>query len=152
MRHRKLNEEQPGRPKQLSYYILDLMVEFILTHLRKSLPIDLYQLAIGIIHRVICYQKKFRLDAATEFSWKELWHCLIALLKFILNHETDLCKQAATFLLINQIVNIFNIFITFGDTFLHSDRDYDDLYYEIIRMHTTFENIYSLSKCIDHTG
>ena len=44
-----------------------------------------------------------------------------------------------------QVVNIFNLFITYGDTFLSSPSSYDELYYEVMRMHLVFENLYSLS-------
>jgi len=43
-----------------------------------------------------------------------------------------------------QIVNIFNLFITYGDTFLPNPNSYDELYYEIIRMHQVFDNLYSM--------
>lgn len=45
-----------------------------------------------------------------------------------------------------QIVNIFNLFITYGDMLLPSPSSYDELYYEIIRMHTVFDNIYVFGK------
>ena len=45
-----------------------------------------------------------------------------------------------------QVVNIFNLFITYGDTFLPSPSSYDELYYEIVRMHQVFENLYSMGK------
>lgn len=45
-----------------------------------------------------------------------------------------------------QIVNIFNLFITYGDMLLPSPSAYDELYYEIIRMHTVFDSIYVLCK------
>lgn len=45
-----------------------------------------------------------------------------------------------------QIVNVFNLFITYGDTFLPNPNSYDELYYEIIRMHQTFGNLYSMGE------
>lgn len=45
-----------------------------------------------------------------------------------------------------QVVNIFNLFITYGDTFLHSPASYDELYYEIIRMHKVFDNVYAMGN------
>ena len=41
---------------------------------------------------------------------------------------------------------MFNLFITYGDTFLPNPHVYDELYYELIRMHNVFENLYSLGK------
>ena len=43
-------------------------------------------------------------------------------------------------------MNIFNLFITYGDTFLPSPNSYDQLYYEVIRMHQVFDNLYSMGK------
>lgn len=45
-----------------------------------------------------------------------------------------------------QIVNLFNMFITYGDTFLPTPSSYDELYYEIIRMHQSFDNLHSMGK------
>ena len=44
------------------------------------------------------------------------------------------------------MVNIFNLFITYGDTFLPNANSYDELYYEIIRVHQVFDNLYSMSE------
>ena len=47
-----------------------------------------------------------------------------------------------------QVVNIFNLFITYGDTFLPNPNSYDELYYEIVRMHQVFDNLYSMGKSL----
>ena len=38
-------------------------------------------------------------------------------------------------------MNILNLFITYGDTFLSSPSSYDELFYEIIRMRLIFTNL-----------
>ena len=43
------------------------------------------------------------------------------------------------------MVTIFNVFITYGDTFLPSASSYDELYYELVRCHQTFDNLYSMA-------
>ncbi len=43
-----------------------------------------------------------------------------------------------------QVVNLFNMFITYGDTFLPTSNSYDELYYEIVRMHQVFDNLYCM--------
>lgn len=45
-----------------------------------------------------------------------------------------------------QIITIFNLFITYGDAFLVSATTYDELYYEIIRMHAIFDDLHSLGE------
>ena len=146
MRHRKLMESRINASRPLSYAVFDLMVEFILTHMRKNLLLDLYLRSIGVIHRLLCYQKKCNIRV--DYTWKQLWSALISLLKFIINNEADLVKKCNIFTLALQVVNIFNLFITFGDTFLPSPQTYDDLYYEIIRMHSIFDQLYSMSKSL----
>ena len=49
----------------------------------------------------------------------------------------------------SQVVNIFNLFITYGDTFLPNPNSYDELYYEIVRMHQVFDNLYSMGSSLD---
>lgn len=47
-----------------------------------------------------------------------------------------------------QIVNIFNVFITFGDNFLSTPASYDQLYYELIRMHLVFDELFDLGMIL----
>ncbi|KAA0184059.1 hypothetical protein HAZT_HAZT000727 [Hyalella azteca] len=120
----------------------DLLVEFTMSHMLKKLPVEQFMQCVGIVHRLLCYQK--RNAVRLPYAWKELWTALIALTKFIVANETQLVKRHNIFQLAYQIVNIFNLFITYGDTFLSSASCYDELYYEIMRMHIVFENLYSL--------
>uniref|UniRef100_A0A673HMA3 UPF0668 protein C10orf76 homolog n=1 Tax=Sinocyclocheilus rhinocerous TaxID=307959 RepID=A0A673HMA3_9TELE len=120
----------------------NLMVEFIITHMMKEFPMDLYVRCVQIIHKLICYQKKCRIRM--HYTWRELWSALINLLKFLLSNETILLVKHNIFQLALQVVNLFNMFITYGDTFLPTPSSYDELYYEIIRMHQVFENLYCM--------
>uniref|UniRef100_A0A8C1BUL8 Armadillo like helical domain containing 3 n=1 Tax=Cyprinus carpio carpio TaxID=630221 RepID=A0A8C1BUL8_CYPCA len=142
MRHRKKAADKniPSRP--LVCAVLDLMVEFIITHMMKEFPMDLYVRCIQIIHKLICYQKKCRVRM--HYTWRELWSALINLLKFLLSNETILLAKHNIFQLALQVVNLFNMFITYGDTFLPTPSSYDELYYEIIRMHQVFDNLYCM--------
>ncbi|XP_046658761.1 armadillo-like helical domain-containing protein 3 [Homalodisca vitripennis] len=139
MRHRKFVAERGSQP--LANTLMDLLVEFIMSHMMKKLSLELYLQCVGVVHRVLCYQKRCRVRLM--YQWKELWTALITLLKFILANENHLAKKMNIFLLGLQVVNIFNLFITYGDTFLPSPSSYDELYYELIRMHQVFDNIYS---------
>eukprot|EP00794_Sanderia_malayensis_P005630 gene5630-6326_t len=140
--HRQSSVVNPTS-KPLASVLLDLMVEFIITHMMKSFPFDLYKQSVGIIHRLLCYQKRCRIRL--PFSWKELWSSLMNLLKFILSNESTLVPLCNIFDLALRIVNIFNVFITYGDTFLPTPTSYDDLYYEIIRVHQIFDNLYLMA-------
>uniref|UniRef100_A0A672KZ17 UPF0668 protein C10orf76 homolog n=1 Tax=Sinocyclocheilus grahami TaxID=75366 RepID=A0A672KZ17_SINGR len=95
-----------------------------------------------IIHKLICYQKKCRVRV--HYTWRDFWSALINLLKFLLSNETILLAKHNIFQLALQVVNLFNMFITYGDTFLPTPSSYDELYYEIIRMHQVFDNLYCM--------
>ncbi|XP_073451465.1 armadillo-like helical domain-containing protein 3 [Aquarana catesbeiana] len=142
MRHRKkpADKNVPSRP--LVCTVLDLMVEFIITHMMKEFPMDLYIRCIQIIHKLLCYQKKCRVRL--QYTWRELWSALINLLKFLMSYETALLAKHNIFTLALMVINLFNMFITYGDTFLPTPGSYDELYYEIIRMHQIFDNLYSM--------
>uniref|UniRef100_W5KR15 Armadillo like helical domain containing 3 n=1 Tax=Astyanax mexicanus TaxID=7994 RepID=W5KR15_ASTMX len=121
MRHRKkaADKNVPCRP--LVCAVLDLMVEFIVTHMMKEFPMDLYTRCVQIIHKLICYQKKCRIRL--QYTWRELWSGIVLILisvhKFIFN-------------------------CAFLYTFLPTPSSYDELYYEIVRMHQVFENLYCM--------
>uniref|UniRef100_A0AAQ5XGK5 Armadillo-like helical domain-containing protein n=1 Tax=Amphiprion ocellaris TaxID=80972 RepID=A0AAQ5XGK5_AMPOC len=91
MRHRKkaVDKNIPSRP--LVCAVLDLMVEFIVTHMMKDFPMDLYLRCVQIIHKLLCYQKKCRIRL--HYTWRELWSALINLLKFLLSNETTLLAK-----------------------------------------------------------
>uniref|UniRef100_A0A3B4ATV9 Armadillo-like helical domain-containing protein n=1 Tax=Periophthalmus magnuspinnatus TaxID=409849 RepID=A0A3B4ATV9_9GOBI len=120
----------------------NLMVEFIVTHMMKDFPMDLYLRCVQIIHKLLCYQKKCRIRL--HYTWRELWSALINLLKFLLSNETTLLAKHNIFQLALLVVNLFNMFITYGDTFLPTSNSYDELYYEIVRMHQVFDNLYCM--------
>uniref|UniRef100_A0A674NR89 Armadillo like helical domain containing 3 n=1 Tax=Takifugu rubripes TaxID=31033 RepID=A0A674NR89_TAKRU len=120
----------------------NLMVEFIVTHMMKDFPMDLYLRCVQIIHKLLCYQKKCRIRL--HYTWRELWSALINLLKFLLSNETSLLAKHNIFHLALLVVNLFNMFITYGDTFLPTSNSYDELYYEIVRMHQVFDNLYCM--------
>ena len=116
----------------------------------KKFPHELYELALGVVLRVLCHQKRCRLRL-TMCPWRDLWAALIALLKFLHGSDTSLIRKFDVFALATHAVNILNLFITFGDTFLPSPQSYDDLYYEIIRMYHVFDNLHAMGTTTVNT-
>jgi len=58
---------------------------------------ELYLQCVGVIHRLLCYQKRCRVRLT--YHWKELWSALISLVKFLMANENHLAKK----------MNIFNL-------------------------------------------
>ncbi|KAF8785102.1 Armadillo-like helical domain-containing [Argiope bruennichi] len=134
MRHRKVCHDRNGSFQPLACPMLDLMVEFILSHMTKiwsCVFIEIYGSEKGRVR--------------LQYQWKELWTALITLIKFLMTQEALLAKNCNIFNLSIQVMNTLNLFITFGDTFLPSPSCYDELYYEIVRMNHVFDNLYSLT-------
>ena len=71
---------------------------------------------------------------------------LITLLKFLQNCESQLAKHRDLFQLASKIINIFNLFITFGDTFLRTPEAYDEVFYETVRCYHIFDNLFAFGK------
>ncbi|KAI2803984.1 hypothetical protein BLOT_008124 [Blomia tropicalis] len=145
MRHRKAPSLKAKGVRPLSHAILDLMVEFIQSHMNRNIQYDLFQLCLGIIHRLISFQKRFRIRI--NYDWKDLWSALTTLIKFIVSNESYFNKhqEIDLFALALQVINLFNLFIMYGDNFLANTTNYDELYYEIIRTNSIFNNLNSLA-------
>ena len=145
MRHRNSSNIDVTRnvSKPLACSVLDVMIEFVRSHMMKKFPYDLYLHSLSVIHRLLSYQKQSRIRF--RYPWKELWTALMALLKFITSNETSLIKKMNVFAVGCQVITIFNLFITYGDTFLPSPSSYDELYYEMVRCTGTFDALYSMA-------
>jgi len=151
MRHRKpVALEVCSHGRSLVCAVLDLLLEFIKSHLMKRLPFELHLLALNCILRILAYQKRCRVRIV--YNWRDLWATLIALLKFVVSNESSLNKKIDFFTICAQVVQIFNVFVTYGDTFLPSAASYDELYYELVRCHQTFDNLHSLTLRYSTSG
>jgi len=150
MRHRKGGVDQVTHGRSLVCALLDLLLEFIKSHLMKRLPFELHLLVLNSIHRLLAYQKRCRVRIG--YNWRDLWATLIALLKFVVSNESCLNKKLDFFTICSQVIQIFNVFITYGDTFLPSASSYDELYYELVRCHQTFDNLHSMTLRYSTSG
>jgi Domain of unknown function (DUF1741) len=191
MRHRKQNNEKNPPSRPLAVALLDLMMEFIWSHMMRNFPFDLYTYVGRILFRKRCRcVLLLRLENASE-SFNECFHsrnehehgcpirgdrcgtvrrdvlslsldcslvrsALISLLKFLQNCESQLAKHRDLFQLASRIINIFNLFITFGDTFLKTPEAYDEVFYETVRCYHVFDSLFafgnSSSKRFSHHG
>lgn len=123
---------------------LDVCIEFLVSHLRRNLNAELYRRCLDVIQRLLCYEKRQRVRLA--YQWHGLWSALINLFKFLLANEAEMTARFDVLALASQVVNIFNLFVTFGDTFLPDPSSYDELYYELIRERKEFDLLYETGK------
>lgn len=100
MRLRRLPKEKDAKP--LASTLFNLLIEFIVSHMTKRFPMELYLLCIGIIHRLMVYQKRY--CVRLNYNWKSLWAALINLLKFLVYQEQYLIKKHNIFILANQVI------------------------------------------------
>ncbi|KFD57504.1 hypothetical protein M513_01607 [Trichuris suis] len=141
MRHKISNDAQV-QCRPLAHHLLNLAVDFILSNLMKCFPFDLYQRMLGIVHRIVCFNKKCKVRL--DFNLHGLWNALLTLLRFVVVNSQTLLEEGDIFDLCNQVLTIVNLFVTFGDTFLPEAESYDDLYYEILRNSETLQAVCSL--------
>lgn len=139
--------------RPMAVAILDLIVEFARGHLMKKLPHRLYSICLSICHNLICYERKHKIRL--DFDWKQLWTAILYLLQFVLKLDSNSISSFTTLGLIDKALKLFNCFILHGDSFLQAADVYDNLYYELIRMHGLIDNLYeyslqhSTSTCVD---
>jgi len=141
LRHRK-DVKQTTAAMPLVHTLLDLLSEFIMTHLTKQMPINLYSKCFRVLHRVLCYQKRARIRLL--YPWTTLWSSIIAAIKWSssLNVEMNSPEVLTPYI---QVCTLFNMFVMYGDTFLPNPSSYDELYYELLRQHSVFDAAYSMA-------
>lgn len=90
-----------------------------------------------------------------EYHWVELWPTLTSVLHFNVLRLEDLQQKEEFGLYLGSVnisytssfaftypqkkfISVFNMCVTYGETFLSDTKSYDRLYYEIIRATTDF--------------
>eukprot|EP01135_Chromosphaera_perkinsii_P011189 Nk52_evm16s2356 gene=Nk52_evmTU16s2356 len=145
-------EEMQNKPFVIAF--VNVLVDFIASNLRKNFPVDVHSKALAVLLNIINFQRRNRIRL--EYDWKPLWITLIHSLKFMESYKLlfQLDRSSSKPSPHNQfteyfscidvccrMLSIFNLFITSGDAFLANPDKYDQLYYEIIRGQTVFENL-----------
>jgi hypothetical protein len=134
----------------LACVVLDVLNAFMKQNLKKfqTVGVDLYMRAVGCVHRVLSYEK--RTGTRLTYRWKDMWNTLLMIIKHVTS-DTALHTPDALSLCM-QVITVFNLFITYGDTFLPSPSDYDDLYYELMRVSKMLDQFYSIVERNDPAG
>ena len=73
----------------------------------KRFPHELYALALGVVRRLLSYQKRSRVRL--NYPWKDLWTALINLVKFITSNESSLVKKMNVFSVTMQVTQLNEI-------------------------------------------
>eukprot|EP01133_Synstelium_polycarpum_P007882 gene7882-9253_t len=133
----------------ISCYVVDIVNQFIKCNLKGKLPADIHSKAITCIHRIVSYKKKTQ--QRLPIRWSDTWSSLFSLLTAI-NATADRAQLNEIFPIGMEAINIFNLFINYGDLFLPQPSDYDDLFYEIIRAGQVISNFSLLVELEDPTG
>ncbi|EGC34221.1 hypothetical protein DICPUDRAFT_153625 [Dictyostelium purpureum] len=123
----------------LSYFALDIISHFIKCNLKGKISMEIHQTAVDAIHRIISYKKKTQ--NRLPYKWNDLWSTLFSIINLIVsNNDKSQLNQSIQVGL--SAINVFNLFINYGDSFLPSPNDYDELFYEIIRSGQSIDKLY----------
>lgn len=107
MRHRKGSFEQTSnQPKPLAFAVLDLCNEFLMSHMMKNLPVELCGQILAILHRILCFEKKFRIRL--DYHWSKTWDTLHTFLRFLITSETTLALTGDLFALSFKVYDCGN--------------------------------------------
>eukprot|EP01111_Echinosteliopsis_oligospora_P013945 TRINITY_DN5145_c0_g1_i1.p2 TRINITY_DN5145_c0_g1~~TRINITY_DN5145_c0_g1_i1.p2 ORF type:complete len:301 (+),score=93.07 TRINITY_DN5145_c0_g1_i1:1058-1960(+) len=113
--------------------VLDVLNSFMKQNLVKKTNYELYTLCVTVVHRILSYEKKTA--TRLSFKWKEIWTTLFLVIREAMPSHSPSSDDATqgggakqeALPLCMSVITIFNLFITYGDTFLPSPSDYDDL-------------------------
>ncbi|ORY91428.1 hypothetical protein BCR43DRAFT_499099 [Syncephalastrum racemosum] len=120
------------KPRSLFCAYLDVVLLFIRHCMRKRLDLVSYRVALTCVHRSLLGLKTRNIRL--EYHWNQLWSGLISLLHFTVHHMEELKERDEELnLFVSSLMDVFNLCVTFGETFLPDTDSYDSLFYDIIR-------------------
>eukprot|EP00047_Mylnosiga_fluctuans_P006394 m.246628 g.246628 ORF g.246628 m.246628 type:complete len:646 (-) comp15117_c0_seq1:116-2053(-) len=149
LRHRPASTERLP-PAPLACAVLSLIVEYLVAHLKRSIQLQHLSLAISVVQRLVAYQK--RQQIRLPFLWQSLWAALIGLLRFVVPKDGPGDRDVGAVVgLVQQVLTLLNIFVTYGDAFLPDAGSYDALYYELLRARDAFDlvNEFAVSPAVE---
>lgn len=140
-------------PLPLAAFIMECCQMFLRNHLSGDLFVgsdlswlcELFGVTLDVLHRLFCFQKKMHMRIA--YPWRSVWHTLMTFLTsfsaaiLAKNSLSPALLTTEVLPVIRKVLVLFNIGITFGDHFLPTSSDYDELYYEIIRCEKQFKTL-----------
>jgi hypothetical protein len=153
----------PTSALPLASFIIEACQMFLRYHYASDLLIgssdlrwisELFTTCLNVLHRLLCFQKKMHIRIV--YPWKGLWTTLMTFLSnfcaavLARNSFTPQVLLEDVIPVIRKVLVLFNVGITFGDHFLTTSADYDELYYEIIRNERVFRKIISSCEEIEH--
>ncbi|KAE9978742.1 hypothetical protein EG328_001340 [Venturia inaequalis] len=149
---RLCRQRQPFLPlvrndRVLAASILDIAVDGINHNLRKRLDVELYNLFLGILLRVVSFLGRSRTRLA--YHWSELWRSLLSFVRFLTTYATDVKATMHASLLVDTLVNLIALSLSTGESFLPDNTAYDDLFYKLVETGDVlikFRDAYDLSR------
>ncbi|TKA58640.1 hypothetical protein B0A49_09869 [Cryomyces minteri] len=125
----------------------NIMVDGLNHNLRRRLDIQLYNLSIGVLARLVSFLSKSRIRLV--YHWPELWRSLLSFIRFLATYADDLKSLPEMSALINSLVNLIALSLSTGESFLPDPASYDDLLYKLVESGDVlfkFKDAYELSK------
>lgn len=149
---RLCRQRQPFLPivshtRPVATAMLDIAIDGINHNLRRKLDVTLYQLCLGLLHRIIAYLGATR--TRLPYHWSELWRALLSLLRFLNSYAADIKPMTGSHMLAQELVTVIALAMTSGESFLPDPASYDDLFYKLVEtgaVLTEFGSNYDLQK------
>eukprot|EP01105_Mastigella_eilhardi_P016088 TRINITY_DN3688_c0_g2_i1.p1 TRINITY_DN3688_c0_g2~~TRINITY_DN3688_c0_g2_i1.p1 ORF type:complete len:696 (+),score=206.99 TRINITY_DN3688_c0_g2_i1:30-2090(+) len=102
----------------------------ILTSVLALQDLLLYCKVVAVIHSVCDHASRTK-QKLRQCDWGAVWCGVLHLLRFLARDEVF--TKVASVAAVNQLMNMLNFCITYGDVFLPEQADYDALFYELVR-------------------